>query len=169
MSSEPIVDDSGISVRRVGPDAFNAVRHVFNEYFAIIGVLQRDGDAAIHRLLSHAGSGVWLAYVNGVVAGCVALRPLPAFHRAAECKRLYVGQAFRRRGIADKLIEHMERDAALLGYQTIYLDSKDDLHAAVALYERVGYRLCARYNDHPQATLFMSKTLSVSGTASGHR
>ena len=53
----------------------------------------------------------------------------------------------------------MERDAAALGYAAIYLDSKDDLRAAIALYESAGYVSCMRYNDNPQATVFMSKNL----------
>jgi ribosomal protein S18 acetylase RimI-like enzyme len=132
---------------------------MFTEYFEAIGVVLRDDDIAIHNLICRAGSGIWIACVDGVAAGCVALRPLPGIDGAAECKRLYVRHAFRRRGIAEALIAMMESDAATFGYQTIYLDSNDGLQAAIVLYERAGYCRCGRYNDNPQATVFMSKTL----------
>jgi hypothetical protein len=42
----------------------------------------------------------------------------------------------------------------------IYLDSYDDLKAAIALYGKRGYDRCDRYNDNPQATLFMRKQIA---------
>ena len=41
----------------------------------------------------------------------------------------------------------------------VYLDTKDDLVGAIKLYDRLGYERCARYNDNPQATIFMRKRL----------
>lgn len=148
-----------MKVRRIVLEDFNDAKSVFNEYFDAIAVMLRDDDLAIRNLISDPGSGIWIAYVDGVVAGCVALRRLPTIDGAAECKRLYVRQAFRRQGIAEALTAMMERDAITFGYRTIYLDSKDDLQAAILLYERAGYRRCSRYNNNPQATLFMSKIL----------
>jgi GNAT superfamily N-acetyltransferase len=152
--------DKKISVRRLVLEDLTDAKFMFTEYFDAINVLLRDDDIAIRNLISNPGSGIWMAYVDGMAAGCVALRPLPSIDGAAECKRLYVRQVFRRQGVAEALIATMEHDATTFGYQTIYLDSKDDLYAAIAVYERAGYYRCARYNDNPQATLFMSKTLS---------
>lgn len=148
-----------MNVRRIVLEDFNDAKFMFTEYFDAIGVLLRDDDMAIRNLIRNPGSGIWMAYVDGMVAGCVALRPLPSIDGAAECKRLYVRQAFRRQGIAEALIAMMEHDAVTFDYQTIYLDTNDDLQAAIVLYERAGYYRCVRYNDNPQATLFMSKTL----------
>ena len=53
----------------------------------------------------------------------------------------------------------MEAFARTQGIEGIYLDSYDDLKAAIALYERRGYERCERYNDNPQAMLFMRKHL----------
>ena len=41
----------------------------------------------------------------------------------------------------------------------IYLDTYDDLKAAIALYIRRGYETCERYNDNPQATVFLRKQI----------
>jgi GNAT superfamily N-acetyltransferase len=78
---------------------------------------------------------------------------------ASECKRLYVKPAVRGNHIADRLLDAQEEFARTNGVEWIYLDSYDDLKAAVALYERRGYERCERYNDNPQATVFMRKRL----------
>ncbi len=155
----PTSFQTAISVRRATLDAFDDAKRLLIEYFDVIGILLCDDDIAMRSLISDSDSGFWIAYVGSVAAGCVALRPLSAMPGAAECKRLYVRQQFRRRGVAEALISSMERDAAALGYAAIYLDSKDDLRAAIALYESAGYVSCMRYNDNPQATVFMSKNL----------
>ena len=134
-------------------------KRLLHEYFDVIGVLLRDDDAAILAFLSDPASALWIAYVDGEAAACVALRPLPTIAGAAECKRLYVGAQFRRRGLAESLMGALESFALEAGYQAIYLDSKDDLRAAIALYERLAYDHCARYNDNAQATVFMCKRL----------
>jgi ribosomal protein S18 acetylase RimI-like enzyme len=65
----------------------------------------------------------------------------------------------RGRGIADKLLDAQETHARNEGLEWIYLDSYDDLKAAIVLYERRGYERCQRYNDNPQATVFMRKKI----------
>ena len=86
--------------------------------------------------------------------------PLPAMGPAGEVKRLYVRPAFRRRGIAQKLLENLERFALDRGAKWLHLDTNDDLRAAITFYEGSGYVRCPRYNDNPQATIFMRKRLS---------
>jgi GNAT superfamily N-acetyltransferase len=41
----------------------------------------------------------------------------------------------------------------------LYLDTKDDLDPAIRFYQRHGYKRCGRYNNNPQATIFMRKRL----------
>jgi ribosomal protein S18 acetylase RimI-like enzyme len=148
-------------VKRATAADLAAVTRLLYEYFDVIGVQLRDDADAIDTFLRDPACGLWLAYVDGVAAGCIALRPLPelAEQHGAECKRLYVAPAFRRRGLAELMLAELEAFALVAGYRAVYLDSKDDLHAAIALYQRQGYRQCPRYNDNPQATVFMRKAL----------
>ncbi len=132
---------------------------LLDEYYLDAGVLQRDTPETVHQLLSSPDGGLWLAYVEGVPAGCVVLRPLESIEQAGECKRLYVRPQFRRRGIAEGLLDAMEIYARSLSWGIVYLDSKDDLRAAIALYLHRGYQRCERYNDNPQATVFLRKSL----------
>ena len=113
------------------------------------------------------GSGFWLARSrtgvsplcgenqrnDGAVVGCIALRPLDIFPASGEVKRLYVQPASRGLGIAGLLLDVLHEYARAVGYEWLYLDSKDDLEAALRFYEKRGYRRCARYNapDHDPA------------------
>ncbi|WP_254452005.1 helix-turn-helix domain-containing GNAT family N-acetyltransferase [Duganella vulcania] len=134
-------------------------RHLLHEYFDVINVVLRDDDDAIRAFLNDTSSAMWIAYVDGEAAACVAMRPLQEVAGATECKRLYVADRFRRRGLAEALMQALESHAAQAGYDAVYLDTKDDLHAAIRLYEQLGYERCARYNDNPQATIFMRKRI----------
>jgi GNAT superfamily N-acetyltransferase len=133
--------------------------HLLHEYFDAIDVVLRDDDEAIRAFLNDASSAMWLAYVDGVAAGCVAMRPLEEIAGATECKRLYIKDDYRGRGLADALMEALESHAAQAGHDAVYLDTKDDLVGAIKLYDRLGYQRCPRYNDNPQATIFMRKPL----------
>jgi GNAT superfamily N-acetyltransferase len=132
---------------------------ILEEYYEAVHVVHRDSPASIRAMMNEPGSGMWLAYVGDEVQGCVVLRRLASVPRASECKRLYVKPAARGNHIADKLLDAQEEFARNSGVEWIYLDSYDDLKAAIALYERRGYERCERYNDNPQATLFMRKRL----------
>jgi GNAT superfamily N-acetyltransferase len=102
---------------------------------------------------------MWLARLDQAVVGCVVLRSLPSIPHAGECKRLYVRPSARGRRVATLLLDALEDHARALKLDWIYLDTYDDLKPAIALYEQRGYQPCDRYNDNPQATLFMRKRL----------
>ncbi|HEY4046180.1 MAG TPA: GNAT family N-acetyltransferase [Acidobacteriaceae bacterium] len=130
---------------------------ILHEYYEAVHVVQRDKPGAIQKIIDETASGVWLAYLGDEVVGCVVLRKLDSYSLAGECKRLYVKPAARGHRIADKLLDAQEEYARSQGVDWIYLDSYDDLKVAITLYERRGYVPCERYNDNPQATLFMRK------------
>lgn len=132
---------------------------ILEEYYQAVHVVKRDSPEAMRQLLADPDSAMWVAHQGEDVVGCVVLRPLPSIARAAECKRLYVKPAARGLGIADSLMDALEDFARARAIDWIYLDSYDDLKPAIALYERRGYQRCERYNDNPQATLFLRKKL----------
>jgi len=132
---------------------------LIEEYYEAVHVIARDDRAQILHYISDPASCILLAYDAATPAGCILYRPLPHMGPAGEVKRLYVRPAFRRRGIADRLLEALEQFASNRHAQWLYLDTTDDLKAAIAFYERHGYLRCDRYNDNPQATIFMRKKL----------
>lgn len=129
------------------------------EYYEAIGVVVRDDRQELLGYLTGSQSGIWVAYKDDVPAGCILLRRLDRPQGAGEIKRLYVRPAYRRSGLAALLLGALEQFAADAGISCLYLDSKEDLQNAIAFYKRHGFAPCARYNDNPQATIFMHKQI----------
>ena len=146
-------------IHRASAKHADAAFALIEEYYEAVGVLVRDSRAALEHYLASPDSPIWIASVNAVPAGCVMLRPLPQIPHAAEVKRLYVRPQFRGQHLASALMQAAEQHARAQGIQWLYLDTKDDLPAAIHFYLSTGYQPCPRYNDNPQATLFLHKQL----------
>ncbi len=137
----------------------DAALRLLQEYYQAVNVVQRDAPEVIQEIIDDPHSGVWLAYLEEKAVGCVVLRKLSSVPFAVECKRLYVQPIARGHRIADKLLDAQEDFARGKGLHWIYLDSYDDLKVALALYRKRGYVACERYNDNPQATVFLRKNI----------
>lgn len=148
-----------LSVQRATQNQAKAAFALIEEYYEAVGVVTRDDRAALEHYLSSSDSPIWVATVDSESAGCVILRPLPQIPHAAEVKRLYVRSAFRGLRLAYALMQAVEKHARATGVEWLYLDTKDDLHAAIHFYLATGYQPRPRYNDNPQATLFLRKQL----------
>jgi putative acetyltransferase len=102
---------------------------------------------------------LWLARVDGAIAGCVALRP----HQdgAAEMKRLYVRPGFRGHRLGGRLINTAIAFAREAGYTAVRLDTVvETMREAQALYRQLGFRECPPYyRDAPVDLIFFEKTL----------
>lgn len=92
-----------------------------------------------------------VATVDGLAAGCCALRPLDAAHypNACEMKRLFVRPEFRGLRLGHRLAERTMDFARLVGYQCILLDTLDDMEAARALYQGLGFKDIPPYYHNP--------------------
>ena len=136
------------------------------EYFAAAGVMVREDREKFVAEYFGVEQGLWLARVAGELAGCIALRRLPGPEelapedaKCAEIKRMYVREKFRGQGIAARLLEAVENFARQAGYHWIYLDTASNMVRAARLYESNGFVRCERYNENPQAAIFMRKRL----------
>ena len=103
--------------------------------------------------------GLWLAWMDEVPVGCVALRPLGASD--AEMKRLYVSGAHRGHGLGRALARTAIGAAAALGYRALRLDTLPSMMEAQKLYEELGFVPIGPYNDNPIAgTRFLELDLT---------
>jgi GNAT superfamily N-acetyltransferase len=151
-----------LSVCRALSKESDAAWAIVEEYYEAAGVVARDAKEDFERIYFCNGAGVWLATMANTVVGCVALRSLAKFANSAEVKRLYVRPQHRGLGIAAALYQSLEEYARERGYDWLYLDTTDDMVAAQRFYAALGYELTTRYNDNPQATIFMRKDLRSS-------
>jgi N-acetylglutamate synthase-like GNAT family acetyltransferase len=93
-----------------------------------------------------------LATVDGVAAGCVALRRIPTDGLACEMKRLWVEGAFRGFGLGRRLVEKAIEWAKQMGFETMYLDTVPAaMPEANRLYAAMGFEPVERYNENPLA------------------
>jgi GNAT superfamily N-acetyltransferase len=90
-----------------------------------------------------AEGGVFLvAYSGGRPAGCGALR---REGDAAEIKRMYVADGFRRRGVARALLRRLEAEARGRGFSRAILETGIHQPEAIALYRSEGWRRIPPY------------------------
>lgn len=80
----------------------------------------------------------------------------------AEVKRMWTHAAYRRRGLARRVLNLLEAEAAARGYRRLRLETGLAQPEAVALYAATGWTTCegyGRHRDSPRA-VFFEKPLS---------
>ncbi len=109
-----------------------------------------------------AGVFVLLEDDDGAPVGCGGIRRLPdtADGGRFEVKHLYVRPAGRGRGWGRVILTELERRAREAGAADLVLDTHHTLGAAGGLYARAGFEPIEPYNDNPNATVWMRKTLA---------
>lgn len=138
------------------PALVDDARALFGEYAAQLGVdLCFQGfEAELAGLpgdYAAPGGVLLLAHVDGALAGCGALRPMPDvdYPNACEMKRLYVRRAFRRFGLGRLLAQRLMDRALEAGYTTMLLDTLDEMEAARHLYVTLGFEEIPPYYYNP--------------------
>ncbi len=152
MDTRPPIDIAVAS----SPEQLDAVRALFGEYAEQLGVdLDFQGfDAELAALpgdYAEPRGTLLLAWVDGELAGCCGLRAIDDvdYANAAEMKRLFVRKAFRGFGLGRQLAEAILDAALRLGYDSVLLDTLDDMESARALYEDLGFEEIPPYYHNP--------------------
>ncbi len=135
-----------------GPEDMATLRALFLEYQDWLGVdLCFQGFeaelAGLPGKYAPPAGGVWLARVEGALAGCVGFRPHDG--EACEMKRLWLRPAFRGLGLGRRLAETSIAAAGRAGYRTMCLDTLSFMDQARALYQTLGFREIPAYYDNP--------------------
>lgn len=104
----------------------------------------------------------WTAWQDDQLLGCGALKQMA--NGEGEIKSMHTAKAARGRGIAAKLLQHLENHARELGLTRLNLEtgSQEGFAPARALYGKFGYGECppfGSYQEDPNST-FMTKALA---------
>jgi len=133
-----------------------AVRGLFRDYEQALGVdlcfQQFDKELAeLPGEYAPPHGALLVAKVDGELAGCCAIRPLDAadYPNACEMKRLYVRDSSRSMGLGRQLAEAALDAARQGGYSCVLLDTLDDMEAARALYQDLGFHEIPPYYHNP--------------------
>jgi len=129
------------------------VRELFEEYAATLGIslcFQNFDEelAGLPGRYAAPGGVILLADVEGVAAGCVAMRPLEETGRC-EMKRLYVRERFREMRLGRALAHAVIEKARQAGYRAMRLDTLPSMGRAIGLYEKLGFKDIAPYCENP--------------------
>lgn len=71
-----------------------------------------------------------------------------------EVKRMWTNPAYRRRGLAQRVLSVLEREAAAAGYHRVVLETGNRQPEATALYEGRGYTRIPVYGPYPLARAY---------------
>jgi GNAT superfamily N-acetyltransferase len=100
-----------------------------------------------------------LARIDGVAAGCVGLRRIG--EGVCEMKRLFVRPSHHGTGLGRRLASAAIDEARRAGYVVMKLDTLPSMHAAIGLYQSLGFRDTAPYTHNPlEGARFMELILA---------
>lgn len=104
----------------------------------------------------------WTLYEGDKLAGCGALKALGEGH--GEVKSMRTSSAFRRRGVAARLLQHIIGEAERRRYRRLSLEtgSMAYFEPARELYARFGFVPCGPFADYKEDpnSVFMTKDLT---------
>lgn len=102
--------------------------------------------------------GAFLLATSGdATVGCAAVTFLS--DTVAEIRRMWVAPQERGSGLGRRLLAAAENAGVESGRSTARLDTHEALTQAISLYESVGYRPIADYNNNPNATHWFERPL----------
>lgn len=144
-------------------DSIEEIKILFHEYVALIGIdltfqSYQEELSNLPGKYSRPFGRLYMASVDGVPAGCIALRRFD--EKRGEMKRLYVRDQFRGCKIGRLLSDKVILEAQFIGYQAILLDTLSAMEEARALYQSLGFVEITPYYESPlKDTHFLSLSL----------
>ena len=87
------------------------------------------------------------------VLGGVGLAEFEGISDCAELQKLYLDDSVKGRGLSYDMMKKVETTARELGYKRMYLETHNNLEAAIHLYEKCGYKEIERLKTVVHSTM----------------
>ena len=99
---------------------------------------------------------------DGRVVGGIGYAKLPFMKDTAELQKLYLDESVQGGRFAYEMIAYIEERMRDAGYRASYLETHDNLQAAIHIYEKSGYRDIEKTKEivHSAMTRFMKKVIT---------
>jgi putative acetyltransferase len=147
----------------VDPTDIEIARQLFREYNAELGIDLGFQDfttevAMLPGAYALPHGRLLLARSGAELLGCVALRSLP--DHTCEMKRFYVRARNRASGAGRQLVEHVIKEARIVGYKRMFLDTLRTMTRAQTIYDQFGFKDVPPYRHNPiEGTRFLGLDL----------
>jgi GNAT superfamily N-acetyltransferase len=146
-------------VHAITPQHIDWMRDLLREYIAWTETLHSLDDVPAFEGIEEELAGLpgayapphgrlLLALVDREPVGCVCLKPID--EAVCDLKRMYVKPSHRGLSIGQKLGKAVVDAAVRYGYTKIVLDTFHTMHAAHAVYRRLGFKVVPTPSDVPE-------------------
>ena len=136
-------------------DDFDNAKQLFQEYALSIGInlefQQFEKELQIIKeMYGPPSGGIILVKSDENFMGCIGIRKIS--DTVGEIKRMYIKPAYQKRGLGRELLYKALELAKSCGYNTIRLDTLQDMVPAIRLYKEAGFYEIPAYYFNPMAT-----------------
>ena len=142
---------------------FNDATSLFQEYANSLNISLafQNFEEELNIINSMYGSPtgcLLLVYENEQAIACAAYRKID--EHVCELKRMYIKPNYRRKGIAQEMLNILCDRAKINGYQFMRLDTLDTMKTAIHLYSKNSfYKIDAYYHNPNEGVVYMEKVL----------
>ena len=101
----------------------------------------------------------WCLFDNHVLIGTVAVRTIDYENKILELKRMFVLPKYQGKGYGRQLLKHAIDYAKEQKYNSICLDTRNDLAIAQYIYKKYGFKQIDKYNNNEYADIYFELKL----------
>jgi len=102
----------------------------------------------------------WCLFDNHVLIGTVAVRTIDYENKILELKRMFVLPKYQGKGYGRQLLKHAIDYAKEHKYNSICLDTRNELATAQHLYKKYGFKQINKYNINEYADIYFELKLT---------
>jgi putative acetyltransferase len=113
-------------------------------------LLQRYPASSVHMLdldkITNQSGTFLVGYVSGIAVSCCSVCEIEP--GVGEVKRVFVKPQYRRKGIAESMMESLEEQAAECGFKFLRAETGHKQPEAIAMYQKLGYYDIDKYGEY---------------------